>query len=134
MRLFRVFVGGMLISAGLVMLAQGASGAVPAVSKACKSLTSLDKQLNKVVNSATYDSGTISNLAKSFKSGAKSAPKSIKSAMNTIASVASDAAGAGSTAAAAAALKKDGQKLTTAVLTWAAYISKNCGGLTTSTT
>jgi hypothetical protein len=128
MSVFRVLVVSALIVGGLVMLAPGASGSVPAVSKTCKSLKALDKKLNKVVTSSDYDSGTINNLSKSFRTAAKTAPKSLRSAMNAIADVASDAAGAGSTAAAAAALRKDGQKLSAAAATWATYLSTNCAG------
>lgn len=133
MRVFRVFAIGVLIAGGLVMLAPGASGSVPALSKTCKSLKALDKKLNKVVQSSNYDSGTINDLSKSFQKGAKTAPKSVRSAMNAIAAVASDAASAGSTAAAAAALKKDGQKLATAAVTWESYLSTNCAGSSPTT-
>jgi hypothetical protein len=48
--------------------------------------------------------------------------------MNTIADVAANVAGAGSPAAAAAALKKAGQKFTSALVTWGTYLAKNCSG------
>jgi hypothetical protein len=131
--MFRALVIGGLIVGGFVMLAPGASGSVPAVSKTCKALKSLDKKLNKVVTSSDYDSGTINNLSKSFRTAARTAPKSLRSAMNAIAAVASDAAGAGSPTAAAAALKKDGQKLSAAAVTWATYLSTNCAGSSPST-
>ena len=74
----RVFVVGALIAGGIVMLAPGASASVPASSKTCKSLESLDKVLNKVVTSSNYDSGTINNLSKSFRKAAKTAPKACR--------------------------------------------------------
>ena len=101
MRMFRVLVVGVLVASGLAMLTPGASASVPALSKTCKALQSLDNSLNKVLDSRNYDSGSISNLAKSFRTGAKTAPKRLRSAMNEIAAVASDAASGGSTAAAA---------------------------------
>ena len=70
MRVFRVLVVGTLMAGGLVLLAPGASGSVPTVSKACKSLKSLDKKLNKVIaggESGNYDSGAINDVSKSFK-------------------------------------------------------------------
>jgi hypothetical protein len=129
MRVFRVLAVGVLTAGGLVMLAPAASGSVPSVSKTCKSLQSLDKQLTQVIQSsgANYDSGTINNLSKSFRKAAKTAPKSLRSAMNSFASVASDAAAAGNAGAAAAAIKKDGAKFSAAALTWGTYLSKNCG-------
>jgi hypothetical protein len=133
MRRFRVLVVGALVAGGLAMLGAGASASVPAVSKTCKSLKSLDKTLNKVVTSNNYDSGTISDLSKSFRKAAKTAPKSLRSAMNAIADVAADAAAAGSDTAATAALKKDAQKLSAAALTWTTYLSKNCAGSSPST-
>src|SRR5215467_10550515 len=125
MRVFRMFVVGMLIAGGMVMVAEAPGGSVPAASKSCKSLQALDKQLS-VVRSNNYKSSTISSMAKSFRDAGKSAPKSIKSAMNTIATVASDAAAAGSVSGAAAALRKDGTKLATAVAKWGTYLSTNC--------
>ena len=83
--MFRMFVVGMLIAGGMVMVAEAPGGSVPVVSKSCKSLQALDKQLSKVVRSNNYKSSTISSLAKSFRDAGKSAPKSIKSAINTIA-------------------------------------------------
>jgi len=133
MRVFRMFVVGMLIAGGMVMVAEAPGGSVPAASKSCKSLQALDKQLSKVVRSNNYKSSTISSLTKSFRDAAKSAPKSIKSAMNTIATVASDAAAAGSVSGAAAALRKDGTKLATAVEKWGTYLSTNCAPSTAST-
>jgi conjugal transfer/entry exclusion protein len=133
MRMFRVLVIGVLVAGGLAMVTPGASASVPALSKTCKALQSLDKSLNKVVTSSNYDSGTISNLAKSFRTAAKTAPKRLRSAMNEIAAVASDAASGGSTAAAAAALKKDAAKLSAAVVTWGTYLSTNCAGASSST-
>ena len=133
MRVFRMFVVGMLIAGGMVMVAEAPGGSVPAASKSCKSLQALDKQLSKVVRSNNYKSSTISSLTKSFRDAAKSAPKSIKSAMNTIATVASDAAAAGSVSGAAAALRKDGTKLATAVAKWGTYLSTNCAPSTAST-
>ena len=133
MRMFRMFVVGMLIAGGMVLVAEAPGGSVPAASKSCKSLQALDKQLSKVVRSNDYESSTISSLAKSFRDAAKSAPKSIKSAMNTITTVASDAAAAGSVSGAAAALRKDGTKLATAVVKWGTYLSTNCAPSTAST-
>ena len=66
MRVFRMFVVGMLIAGAMVMVAEAPSGSVPAASKSCKSLQALDKQLSKVVRSNNYQSSTISSLAKSF--------------------------------------------------------------------
>ena len=135
MRVFRVLVVGALMAGGLVLLAPGASGSAPAVSKACKSLKSLDKKLNKVIaggESGNYDSGAINDVSKSFKNAAKTGPKSLRSAMRTIASVASAAAAAGNPTAAAAALKKGGQTLAAAAVTWGRYLATNCAGSSSS--
>ena len=70
MRMFRVLVVGVLVAGGLAMLRPGASASVPALSKTCKSLKSLDKNLNKVVTSSKYDSGAANNLSKSFRQAA----------------------------------------------------------------
>jgi hypothetical protein len=125
MHISRTLVVGLLIAAGLTMLPAGASASVPAASS-CASLKTLNKKLEKVLSSKTYDSGAISDLAHSFKNGAKSAPKSLKSPMNTIASVASDAADAGSTNSAVSVLKKDTAKLVGATATWTKYLSTKC--------
>jgi hypothetical protein len=112
-----------------VAVAPGASAAVPAASKTCRSLNTLNKNLDKALASGTsghVDAGAINNLSKSFRQAAKTAPKSLKSAMNTIADVAANVGRTGSSAAAAAALKKAGQKLSVAAVTWEAYLAKNC--------
>jgi hypothetical protein len=129
----RVLMVGVLVTAGLAILGPGATASVPALSKTCTSLRSLDKTLNKVVTSTNYDSRTINNLSKSFRKAAKTAPKSLRSAMNAIADVAADAAAAGSDTAATAALKKDAKKLSAAALTWTTYLSTNCAGSRPST-
>ena len=126
-----MFVVGMLIAGGMVMVAEVPGGSVPAASKTCKSLQALDNKLS-LVRSNNYKSSTISSLAKSFRDASKSAPKSIKSAMNTIATVASDAAAAGSVSGAAAALRKDATKLATAVAKWGTYLSTNCAPSTST--
>jgi hypothetical protein len=131
MRTFRVFAVGALVAGGLAVLAPGAGASLPAVSKACRSLNTLNTSLDEAVasgNSGKFDSGAINNLSKSFRKAAKTAPKSLKSAMNTIADVAANVAGAGNTAAAAAALKKGGQKFSVALVTWSTYLAKNCSG------
>jgi hypothetical protein len=128
MRSLRVFAVGVLLAGGLAVLAPGASAAV---SKTCQSLNTLNKKLDDAIASGdagTVDSGAINNLSKSFRKAAKTAPKPLKSAMNTIADVAADVADTGSPAAAAAALKKAGQKFTSALVTWGTYLSKNCSG------
>jgi hypothetical protein len=137
MRTFRVLVVGVLVAGGLAVLAPGASASVPAVSKTCQSLNSLNKNLEAALaagNAGKFDSGAISNLSKSFRKGAKTAPKSLKSAMNSIADVAGSVAGSGSTAEAAAALKKGGAKIASALVTWGTYLDKNCRASTPSTT
>ena len=137
MRTFRVLVVGMVVVGWVAVLAPGASAAVPAVSKTCRSLNTLNKNLEAAIasgNAGKFDSGAINNLSKSFRKAAKTGPKTLKSAMNTIADVASNVAGSGSTAAAAAALTKGGQKFTSALVTWGTYLAKNCAASTPSTT
>jgi hypothetical protein len=137
MRTLRVLVVGALIAGGLAVLAPGATASVPAASKACKSLNTLDQKLQKALASAEtgkVDSGTISNLSTSFRNGAKTAPKSLRSAMTTIAAVAANVAHTSSTAEAAAALKNGGSKLTSALVTWGSYVARNCSGSSVSTT
>ncbi len=128
-------VGSVLMLSG-VAVAPGASAAVPAASKTCRSLNTLNKNLDKALASGTsghVDAGAINNLSNSFRKAAKTAPKGLKSAMNTIADVAANVGRTGSPAAAAAALKKAGQKLSVAAVTWETYLAKNCSGASPST-
>lgn len=134
MRMLLVLVVGALVASGLAVLAPGASASVPVVSKTCRSLNALNTKLDAALNLGKVDSGAIGNLSKSFRSAAKTGSKSLKSAMNTIADVAADVSHTGSTAAAAAALKKAGQKITVALVTWQTYLTKNCSGASPSTT
>jgi hypothetical protein len=108
---------------------------VASVSKACQSLNTLNKSLDKALANGDVgdvDSGAINNLSKSFRKAAKTAPKALKSAMNTIADVAADVADTGGPVVAAAALRKAGAKLTSALATWGTYLTKNCSGSSSS--
>ena len=135
-KFLRLAVAGALIAGmGGMFAASGASASVPAVSKTCQSLNTLNENLDAAIASGDagkVDSGAINSLSKSFRKAAKTAPKPLKSAMNTIADVAAHVAGAGSPAAAAAALKKAGAKFTSALVTWGTYLTKNCSGSSSS--
>jgi hypothetical protein len=135
MRSIRVSAVGVLVAGGLAVLASGASASVPAVPKTCQSLNTLNEKLDAAIASGDagkFDSDAINKMSKSFRKAAKTAPKTLKAAMNTIADVAANVAGAGSPAAAAAALKKAGQKFTSALVTWGTYLAKNCSGASTA--
>jgi hypothetical protein len=137
MRTLRVLVIGVLIAGVLAVSASGAIASAPAVSKICRSLNPLNQKLQKALSSADsgkVDSGAVKDVSTSFGKAAKSGPKTLKSAMSTIAAVAANVAHASSTAGAAAALKNGGAKLTSALVTWGAYIAKNCSGSTVPTT
>jgi hypothetical protein len=136
MRPFRVLVIGLLVAAGLGARVPGANASVSGVSKACRSLNTLNQNLDKALasgNTGHVDTGAVSSLSKSFRKAAKTSPKSLKSAENTIADVAANVSHTSSAAAAAAALKAAGTKLTVALATWGTYIGK-CSGATPATT
>jgi len=136
MRTLRVVLIGVLVAAGLAVLAPGAIASVPAVSKTCQSLNTLNKNLEKALSSGDtgkFDAGAITNLSKSFRKVAKTAPKSLKSAMNTIADVAASVGHTSSPLAAAVVLRNNVQKLTPATVTWGTYLAKNCSGASPST-
>jgi hypothetical protein len=114
-------------------LAAGASASVPGASntasKKCQSYSALNARLDAALSSGDtgkVDTGAVNDVAKGFRSAAKSAPKSLKSAMNTIADVANSVSHTSTPLAAAAELKKAGPKITSAVLTWGTYLAKNC--------
>jgi hypothetical protein len=135
MRTLRVLGVVVLMAGGLAVLASGATASVPAVSKTCKSLSSLNQKLESAfanANKGKVDSGAIGNLSSSFRSAAKTAPKALKSAMSTISSVAANVAHAGSTSKAAVALKNGGAKLASALATWGTYIDTNCSVATST--
>jgi hypothetical protein len=129
MRTIRVLVVGVLLAGGLAVLAPNAVASAPAASKACQSLKSLNQKLEKALASdrtGKVDTGAVSDVASSFKKPPKGVPANVKSAMSTIASVASNVGHSGSTAGALAALRRAGAKLTGAVVTWGAYVTKTC--------
>ena len=137
MRTIRLLVIGVLVAGGLAALAPEANASVPTVSKTCRTLNTLNQNLEKALasgESGHVDTGAISNLSKSFRKAEKTSPKSLKSAENTIADAAANVSHTSSPAAAAAALKAAGQKLTVAVVTLGTYVGKNCSGATPSTT
>jgi hypothetical protein len=58
MRTFRVLVVGVLVAGGLAVLAPGASASVPAVSKSCQTLSTLNKSLEQAIadgNAGKFD-------------------------------------------------------------------------------
>ena len=137
LRTIRLFVIGVLLAGGLAALAPRANASVPSVSKTCRTLNSLNQNLEKALasgESGQIDTGEISNLSKSFRKAEKTSPKSLKSAEKTIADAAANVSHTSSPAAAAAALKAAGQKLTTAVVTLGTYVGRTCSGATPSTT
>jgi flagellin-like hook-associated protein FlgL len=136
-RPFRVLAIGVLVVGGLAAWAPGANASVSSVSKTCKSLNTLNQTLDKALASADtghVDTGAVDNVSKSFRKAAKNGPKSLKSAENTIADVATSVSHTSSPTAAAATLRAAEAKLTAAVVTWGAYIRKNCSGATPATT
>ena len=137
MRPLRVLVIGVLVAGALAVRAPGANASVPGVSKTCRSLNTLNQNLEDALASGDtghVDSSAVNNVAKSFRKAAKTGPKSLKSAENTIADVAANVSHTNSPAAAAVALKAGGAKLTSALATWGTYIANNCSGATPSTT
>lgn len=137
LRTSRLLVIGLLVAGGLTALAPGANASVPSVSKTCRSLNSLNQNLQKALasgDSGQIDTGAISNLSKSFRKAEKTSPKSLKSAENTIADAAASVSHTSDAAAAAAAIKAAGSRLTAAVVTLGTYIGRNCSGATPSTT
>ena len=121
-----------LAAAGLTVLAPVATASAPAVSKACKSLNTLQKELDKVDPS---DSSSRLRLrpaeraiGDAFHKAAKSAPTKLKSALNTIGGIYSDMGDADNVAGAVQAFGKSGQKYTKAFRTFSTYLTTNCLG------
>ena len=137
MRPLRLLAAGVLVAGGFAAGAPAANASVPRVSKTCRSLNTLNQNLENAFASGDaghVDSSAVNNVSKSFRKAAKAGPKSLKSAENTIADVAANVSHTNSPAAAAVALKAAGAKLTSALATWGTYIANNCSGATPSTT
>ncbi len=137
MRTFRVLAIFLLVAGGLAVLLPDASASVPTLSKTCKSLNSLDKSLRTALaagDAGNVNTSAVSALSKSLRKAEKSGPKSLRSAMKTMGDVAANVAHTSSPAAAALALKKGGQKLAAALVTWGTYIANHCTGSNPATT
>jgi hypothetical protein len=136
MRTLRGLVVGVLVGAGLAVLAPGAIASVPAASKTCRSLTTLNSNLEKAFksgDSGKFNAGSVATLSKSFRKAAKTGPKSLKSAMNAIADVAASVSHANSPLAAAGVLRSNLSKLVPASTTWATYLEKKCSTVPSTT-
>ncbi len=137
MRTFRVLVVVLLVAGGLAVLLPRASASVPARSKTCRSLNSLNDDLRTALatgDAGKVDTSAVSHLSSSLRKAEKSSPKSLRSAMKTMAVVAANVAHTSSPTAAALALKEGGQKLSAALVTWGTYLARHCTGSSTSTT
>ena len=130
MRSFRALVLTALAAAGLTVLAPVATASAPAVSKACKSLNTLQKELDKVdpSDASNFDFDQLNEIGDAFHKAAKSAPTKLKSALNTIGGIYSDMGDADNVAGAVQAFGKSGQKYTKAFRTFSTYLTTNCLG------
>ena len=114
-RLSRALVIGALVAGVLAASVPGANASVSRVSKTCRSMNTLNQNLDKALasgNTGHLDTGAVNTVSKSFRKAAKSGPKRLKAAENTIADVAASVSHTSSPAAAAVALKAAGAKLT----------------------
>ncbi len=128
MRTFRVLVVAALAAGGLAVLAPAANASAPAVSKTCKSLNTLSKELDKadVSSGKNFNFGELKAIGAAFHKAAKVAPKKLKSALNTIGDLYAGMGDAGNVADAVAAYGKNGQKFTKAIQTYSTYLATNC--------
>ena len=130
MRTFRVLVLAALAVGGLAVLAPGASASAPSVSKACKSLNTLNKELDNVDVSSgkDFDLGQLNDIADAFHKAAKTAPKKLKSALNTIGDIYGKMGDADNVGGAVAAFGQNAQKYSKAFRTFGTYLATNCSG------
>jgi hypothetical protein len=109
------------------VLAPDAYGATP---KACKSLDTLNRDLQKVDPSGGIASTEqYSGMAVAFRRAARKAPKQLKSAMTTIAGVYQDLAAADSRGDALARFASHAKEYAKAITTWTTYYPKNCSNV-----
>jgi hypothetical protein len=134
MRTFRLLMIAALAAGGLTVLAPEAGASVPGVSKTCKSLNKLQKELDKVDPSDTenFDFDELGDIGSAFHKAAKGAPSKLKSAMNSIGDVYDDMADADNLSDAVSTYGKNARKFTKALTTWGTYLATNCTGTTTT--
>jgi hypothetical protein len=126
-RAFRFVVVAALVAGGLMLLASGAQATVSAASKGCKTLVTLNKELQKFQPSNDeFDAQSLRGIAGAFRKAARSAPKQLKSAMNTFATVYADVANADNRGDALARFAENAKKYGQATKTWTTYYTKNC--------
>jgi hypothetical protein len=126
-RRFRFVIAVALAIGALAMLTVDAYGAAP---KACKTLDTLNKELQKVgASDNTFSSQEYSDTASAFRRAARKAPKQLKSSMNTFANVYEDLAAADSRGDALARFASHAKEYGKALTTWTTYYPKNCGSV-----
>jgi hypothetical protein len=121
---FRSVVVAVLVAGALGVLTPDAYGATP---KACKTLDTLNRDLQKVDPSgSTFSSQQYSDIATAFGRAARKAPRQLKSAMTTISGVYRDLAAADNRGDALARFASHAKEYSKAVTTWTTYYPKNC--------
>ena len=124
---FRFVVAAALFLGAFAVLAPDAYGATP---KACKSLDTLNRDLQKVDPSgSSFSSQQYSDIASAFRRAARKAPRQLKSAMTTIAGVYRDLAAADNRGDALARFASHAKEYGKAVTTWTTYYPKNCSSV-----
>jgi hypothetical protein len=115
-----------VVVGALGVLAPDAHGAAQ---KACKTLDTLNKELQKVDPSGGTSSQEYSDTASAFRRAARKAPKQLKSAMTTFAGIYADLAAADSRGDALARFASHAKEYGKAVIAWTTYYPKNCSSV-----
>jgi hypothetical protein len=132
--MFRVLVLVALAAGSVAVLAPAASASVPATSKTCAALNTLDKELQNINpgTSKKFDYKALGQTADAFHKAAKSAPRALKAAMNTIGDVFADISNADSASGALAEYGRNAGKYIKALATYGKYVTEKCGSAATS--
>jgi hypothetical protein len=134
-RVVRVLLVGVFACGTLLLVAPDA-GAVraPRTTKACKSLTALQNDLNDVdpSDSKAFDAGAFEEIGDAFHDAAKKAPKQVKRALGTLGDFYEDLSNADSSVEALQEYGERGEDFSKAITKFSTFYAAACGATATT--
>lgn len=127
MRAARVLLVAVVSCSALVLLAPGADAASK-TSKACKSLTRLQSDLNDVdpSDADSFDTDAFEDVGDAFHKAARTAPRQVKASLNTLGDFYEDLSNADSSVDALQEYGRNGEKFSKAIGKFSTFYATAC--------
>jgi hypothetical protein len=134
-RVLRVLLVGVVACGTLLLVAPGAGAArAPTTTKACRTLTALQNDLNDVdpSDSEAFDAGAFEEIGDAFHDAARKAPKQLKSALGTLGDFYEDLSNADSSVEALQEYGERGEEFSKAITKFSTFYAATCGATATT--